>query len=193
MYSSIVVWAFLRVPPYGLTYLGRNKWTLFLLVSSSGIVVAIQPRNVTSIFSAAHRILLGVLYCSCVLVFVILWHPWVCQTTGVCLRLVESFQFAKFVYFDRNYSPSQVEWVGKMLCAILLLIIFSNTDTVTDIWKPAKTETVSAQATFLNTILRPYVFSSNTHFQLHNAHFATQHLRVSPVSKIHHWRLHVCT
>ena len=72
-------------------------------------MVAIQQRNLASIFSAARRILFGVLYCSCVLVFVIVWHPWVCHTTGACLRPVESFQFAKFVYFGRNYSPSHVE------------------------------------------------------------------------------------
>ena len=65
-------------------------------------MLAIKQRNVASIFSTPRRILFGVLYCAGVLVFVILWHPWVCQTTGACLRSVEDLQFAKFVYFNRN-------------------------------------------------------------------------------------------
>ena len=82
------------------------------------------------IFSAAHRILFGVLYCSCMLVFVILLHPWVCQTTGACLRTVESFQFANFVYFSRNYSPSHVKSVGTVMRNSLLLTIFTNPDMI---------------------------------------------------------------
>ena len=105
-------------------------WTLFLPVPSSGDCGShtTEECGINPLHSS--QILFGVLYCSCVLVFVIVWHPWVCHTTGACLRPVECFQFAKFVYSSRNYSPSQVEWVGKMLFAILLLTMFTNPETV---------------------------------------------------------------